>query len=268
MKTRFGIRYRLAGVATDAAAGSGGESHRDQCLACFAVSDIALEDPVFFKSESFTVRDLLSESLANFTFEQRELCWSVIAYSKYLPPQRSWTDKYGRKSTFSDVVTHLMATTFSRQSCAGTHVLQALLAVADSDCRFGLLGPSVRMDLHQYLGHLGQQMVASQCDDGSWVSSWWNSAGAASHPDDFEKLLVTGHLLEMSLHPLLGVSQEVQLRATEWLLNAMSNPEIVGGAGVCQYAHGIRSLMAIYRVRLSTPFLSFPFDSFCRKNKL
>lgn len=103
VRTRNGIRYRLLGPVV----GDGldvGESHRDQCLGVFAGLGYSIDTPIVLDSGKLSFRDLLAESIANFSFEQDELSWTAHAYATYVAPKREWTDRFGKTTTFSELL--------------------------------------------------------------------------------------------------------------------------------------------------------------------
>lgn len=99
VRTRNGLRYYT--IDDPLRQTEFGESHRDQVLATFAAMDFPLSTPIHLEAGTYSVADMLSESVANFSFEQREPAWTAMAYAKYLPPQREWINRFGKQTSFS-----------------------------------------------------------------------------------------------------------------------------------------------------------------------
>lgn len=244
IRTRDGLRYRLVGSYVDDALNFG-ESHRDQCLSTFALLNFSLEEPIVTESEALHLQDLLSESIANFSFEQSELSWTALAYAKYLPPARSWTNRFGKTTTFSELLRHIMKRGFKGQSCGGLHTLHAIETIVKADYRFGILDARARIDAHIFLKASIDNLIQNQRSDGSWDSGWNNSSDETpTSPASLEnRLIATGHILEV-LHDLQPVPPaQVFARSTRWLINALAtidfnrNPVLV-----CPLTHALRAV--------------------------
>jgi hypothetical protein len=157
-----------------------GEDHRDQVLATFAALNLPLNTPIHlirgthfkFKSGSYSIADLLSESVANFSVDQREPAWTAMAYAKYLPPKRDWENRFGERTSFSQLVKHLFRVDLNSQSCAGTHIFEALIQISDADHQYSLLDNQTRNQLDIYLTTTINQIVRSQQPDGGWNKQW------------------------------------------------------------------------------------------------
>ncbi len=227
IRTRHGMRYRLAGNRGDGES-EVGEAHRDQCLCTFAGLKVSLDEVLTLESERLHLRDLLSESIANFTFEQSELPFTVQAYAHYLPPVKNWTDRFGKTTTFSDVLHELMKRGFNGQSCAGLHVLRAVIATINADTQYGILNAQARVDADAFLRMAVANLTTNQRGDGSWDSRWNDQAveGVAIPSDSIEdKLIATGHMLEI-LHELRPPPRtQVIVRSCAWLLETLATTD-------------------------------------------
>src|SRR5207248_1821096 len=122
-----------------------------QCLATFAALNLRLDTPIRLKSRSYSIIDLLSESVANFGFDQTELAWTAIAFAKYLPPKKEWTNRFRERTSFSQLTQHLLHLDMNSQSCAGTHILQALANIDSADGRYSILDKETRKQVDAYL---------------------------------------------------------------------------------------------------------------------
>ena len=101
--TRHGLRYALA-KNDQQSYPRHAESHRDQCLAILSLIGIQKDMPIATQSKNMAVADLVNESVANFALSQHELSWSAIAYAAYLPPKTEWKNRFGERTTFSQLV--------------------------------------------------------------------------------------------------------------------------------------------------------------------
>ena len=244
IRTRNGLRYLLSNdpvFHTDV-----GESHQDQCLATFAALNLPLDTPVRLKSSSYSISDLLSESVSNFSFDQKELAWTAIAYARYLPPQKEWKNRFRERTSFSQLVHHLLQLDLNSQSCVGTHIFQALAKIEEADRRHSILDGKTQKQLDSYLVNKLYEVVQRQQKDGSWNKQWCDSI----HADETGQktplqsgILVTGHLLEVlnSLDAERRLPNAAYLRAAEWLEQALSSKEIrADGTLICPFTHAAR----------------------------
>ncbi|HEV3304431.1 MAG TPA: hypothetical protein VG055_32570 [Planctomycetaceae bacterium] len=262
IRTRNGLRYRLVGraVGDDAELG---ESHRDQCLATYAMLGYPLNEPIKLESETCTLRDLLSESVANFTFEQSELSFTAEAYARYLPPARNWTDRFGRTIDFCELACYLMDHDLQGQSCAGLHVVDAIAQIVDADYRMGILDPRTRIVAHRYLQQFLHALARNQDADGSWDTSWNRPIGAPGPPRTLSsQLLATGHVLEI-LHRLRPAPPpRLVARSTSWLIATLPRMKSdTRSKPVCPLTHCIRGVYLSFENRAMSPELTDLFSS-------
>jgi hypothetical protein len=219
-----------------------GEAHRDQCLATFAGLDLPLATGIHLKSRAYSIADLLSESVASFSFDQMEIAWSAMAYARYLPPQTEWTNHLGERVTFSKLVHKLLQTDLNGQKCAGVHIFEALILIERADRHHSILDDKTRQQLGSYLTTTVHEIVQRQQGDGSWSKRWCAALNDNPEPmSPFQmSFLATGHLAE-TLNLLDGQRrppQSVYVRAAKWLQESMNSPEIQpNGFWVCPFTH-------------------------------
>lgn len=250
VRTRRGVRYLLSNdpiFHSDV-----GEAHRDQCLATFAALGLPLETPITLEGRQYSVTDLLSESMANFSFDQRELAWSALAYTKYLPPKKEWVSRFGERTSFSQLANHLIHRDPNTESCAGTHIFQALVQIDVADADYRILDDETRSELDAFLTTTLDDLTRRQHEDGSWDWRWSDSINDTDSLSPFAKnLLVTGHLAEvlLFLDSRRRPAEGVYLRAAKWLQQSLGSTEIDGeGSWICPYTHAARVVRGI-RVR-------------------
>jgi hypothetical protein len=219
-QTRSGIRYRDPGIQKIAT----GENHRDICLATFAELGLPLSTPMTAVEGSFTLRELLRDSVASFDLKQEELGWTAVAYALYLTPQGRWRNRDGESFTFDDLANALMQARLGQASCGGAHLLYAMTVLWRADASEACLSASVREALTQ---HLRQQTTAAMralANEGYWTPNWHvrlkpGSATRLARDNDDMRFTVTGHLLEwLEMVPVeLQPPPDVYRRVARWL---------------------------------------------------
>ena len=202
--TDFGVRYPgVEPFGRIRNAHSAGESHRDQFLSTMAELGVPLSQVISMNAGGHVVREVLSDSLAQFHLEQEELAWTAYAYALYLPPQSRWQNRYAEDFSFDDVAEELLARPLGKASCCGTHIVFALTAIFHADSAFPILKPSVRQRIEERLREWLEIIVVTQLPDGGWLAAWWQPsvvpnqstarlAAVPAHGD----LLATSHLME------------------------------------------------------------------------
>jgi hypothetical protein len=226
VRTRSGARFPTAD-ADAAAAEFSLEAHRDQGLATLAELGVPLTHPLRIAGETFPLREVLRDSLANFHLGQEELTWTALAYALYLPPANHWVNRYGESFSFDDVVGELLGRPLDKASCAGTHLLYSLTILARVDRQMPVLSGPVRDRLWERLGHSVDVARRTQDAGGFWRVDWNRELlGAApaegwSRPPDlpWTRLLATGHLAEWMLYlpPEVRPPADDLRRAGRWL---------------------------------------------------
>ena len=254
VRTRSGLRYLL--LKKDPLVNAVvGEAHRDQCLATFADLNLPLNTPISLKSGDYRILDLLRESLSTFYIDEAEPAWTALAYTKYLPPNNSWTNRFGERFTFSDIAKHLTRIDLTSQSCGGTHVLEALIRLDNADIRFHVLDENARKMVHSYLRIELSKIINQQHPDGSWSSNWDSGVdnNSPAAPEFRTQLLITGHLLQMllELDSNLSPRGSVYLRAARWITAALNSPRANASdvSLLCPFTHAALSAKETFKQR-------------------
>lgn len=243
IRTRHGLRYLLSSdpvFNTDV-----GESHRDQCLATFGALNLPLSTPISLRSGRLSIADLLKDSIATYTAGEAEPAWTTIAYTKYLPPVSTWTNRFQEKTSFSDVAARLARLDLNHQSCGGTHIFQALVEIERADHRHGILSEQARTLVRAYIDQRLQDAVRNQKVDGRWSRGWTSKSDESSDPSAvYDGILVTGHLLEIlnSLPAERGDYSTARNQAARWLKRNLTSREVnFDGSFLCPFTHASRA---------------------------
>jgi hypothetical protein len=255
IKTRSGVRYPTAGP-DDIVRSTAWQSHRDQVLAAFAELGIPLTQPLRFANTTLSVREVLRDSIANYHAGQEELVWTGLAYALYLPPARSWRNRYEERTSFDELVAELLSRPLDRSPCAGTHLAYTLTVLGRVDRQQPVLTEPVRERLWQWLRQARDAALATQAPDGSWTVDWNRALLADGEqkpmaPDVnnlHSRLLTTGHVAEWLLYlpEDLTVPESCLRRAGWWLCERLrvAAPDQVRDE-FCPYTHAARVLLLL-----------------------
>ncbi len=243
VRTRNGLRFRLQGLDGGGDGDWRGESHRDQSLSTFAMLKLPKDIPIDLEDEKLSIADLISESVANFTFKQGEMNWTAIAYAHYLPPATHWTDRFDRTTTFSELTDHLIETGFEGQSCGGLHVFQAVAAIELADTKHGILDQETRIRCRNFVRESLRKAKIRQQEDGSWNRYWHLDDATESSKETSltNQIVVTGHMLEL-LHNLdQPVDAKMIVGATRWIYEILQQ-DVPKDVGVCPLTHALNGV--------------------------
>ena len=206
------------------------ESHRDFSLAVLSEQGLPASFSIAVGDESFTLKDFLADSIANFHLGQEEIEWTALTYAMWLPPERTWVNKFGETFAFDQLATELMQRPLDKSVCVGSHVVQAMIVMARVDHEeCPILSSDVRDQLMDRLAQIVREAEATQAADGSWGPDWYERLlddrgpeprGRSIDSRSVEgRLLATGHISEwlMLLPEGLRVSNDRFARSGRWL---------------------------------------------------
>lgn len=255
VQTRHGL------VSSEGPFGRRGEIHPDQALAVLGKIGIRTDRAIAVSGRSFLVSDLIQGCVANFTWEQ-EIEWSAISLALYLPPRKTWTNKYGEVFTFDQLIEKLSNRGLGEGQCFGLHVLQALDAVLAADGEHPILSPEAKLHAKTKVGQIANLVTETQGRRGYWIR-WWDRESPPGESESvacsLEALAATSHLLEFLAHipPDIAVDLDMVARGTNYLacriLDASPSAIASNYATFCHAANALRrwhpEAWTIYRQR-------------------
>lgn len=179
-----------------------GQGHPDQWMGYLARcgrDGLPADTPIAVAGRRFTLADLLTQAQADLR-PGREATWTLMALSRWLPPDASWTAGDGRHWTIEEVATMEARATVDGAACGGAHRLFALAGALDARRRAlvaagvdptptgGWASVQARVDEHVELARTLQQ------PDGSFSVHFFERPGTSK--DLFARLGATGHVFE------------------------------------------------------------------------
>lgn len=195
------------------------QHHRDQFLHKFSMVGVPLEASLIAGDRAFTVEDLFNASLRD-SRKTGDLSWTISAYSHYLKPGKTWTNKFGESLSLGALLRASLEQ--ASEFCGGAHQMLAWARVG-SDVRWQDEA-SVRpllAEIQERIVEKRAQLRAEQSSDGSFRLRQ-PIAQSKSQADDVAAsravaLSFTGHSLEWMAFGLpRGDLTE------HWILNAVS----------------------------------------------
>ena len=255
---RFGARFPEYSETMLGTKQPTAEAHPGETLAVLAGIGIPLNHPIRMEGgREATLRAVLDDLTANFTL-RGQIYWKVVALALYLPPQKSWKNRFDERFTFDDVARELLARPVSDSPCLGTHGPITLTVLLRADEQQPVLSESVREQVREYLGRIAKTLVEIQSPEGWFPADWQRvldgkELGPVPRPlPTVPALLATGHHLEwlMLLPDDLRPSRDVFRRAAVWSLETLAgktaDPQWVD-EWYCPASHTARSVIRLSR---------------------
>lgn len=241
VRTRFGLR-----VPDHPQESRSDESHRDQTLAVLGHLGLPSDTQITLGNEVGTIREAIHDSIATFDLSIEELEWSALTYALYLPPAKSWENRFGKRFTFDMLVDALRSKSFRKASCGGSHLLSSLTMILRSDQQCTILSEKCRHGLVEFLASACTTAVATQRDDGSWSINWHRRIVtkpelSLARDNALERLIATGHIAEWMLYlpKALQPPEEVYRKAALWLASELRRVAEMQAELFCPFTHGL-----------------------------
>jgi hypothetical protein len=177
-------------------------SHTDHTLASLAEIGTPLSFPIITPSRTATFRDMVEQSLRDFSLNQAEYEWSAMTYALFLPPTKQWITSEKQLVDFDLVADRIMRESLPRGVCMAQHRLYTLVIFLRVNEQFSILSDATRQRILQFLGDATKRLVAHQHEDGFWNDEWPYSAPLTREPTArdgdrlTERILATGHVME------------------------------------------------------------------------
>lgn len=228
--------------------------HADDLLATLAETGTPLTTKMHLRDGKATVGELLNDSLQRFHLDRFEYEWAMIAYARYVFPDRQFRNQWGERINVDQLVDEAIGPPLELGPCNGLHRLEALVVLHRADEQEHVLRNRTNLKLLSHLRRVSDLLVASQSPEGYWTRQWPQGAAPLATDDQaktdlYDRILVTGHHLEwLALAP-----EEVQpprenvVRAGQWLtrtLLEMDEAALLEAYG--PYTHAARAL-ALWR---------------------
>ncbi len=192
----FGIHVVQSGSWD--AKGNRAEGHYGQLLMVLGEAGVPLHTPVTTVSgRTGTVADVLQDAIMRFMWT-RELEFIGEALALWLPPETTWTNQFGDRYSFDELVQHLIAIPRGQGACGGSHVASSTAAILRVDDQYRLLSPSVRKQALVWFADLSELLERTQRPEGGWDRTWpgTKTKEAMYHHPVLDRITVIGHHLE------------------------------------------------------------------------
>jgi hypothetical protein len=172
-----------------------GQGHQDQFIAEMAQWGVKKDTPVRVFGKDYTMMDFVRETMAHSRLAGQELSWSIVVIATYIGTDAEWTNRFGEKLKFEDLLQSEYKVDANVQACGGTHHLFGLTWCYYTHLRSGgNVEQGIWKDVKKKLDEHVEIAKKYQNPDGSFSSNYFRGPGTT--PDLESRLGSSGHTLE------------------------------------------------------------------------
>ena len=174
-----------------------GQGHPDQWLGYLSQCGLSLDDKVAVGSETFTVRDMLTQAQWDI-YDGMEATWTLMAFSRYLPLDAEWQSKDGQTWTVARIADMEASQDLFTSACGGTHRMYALATALNHYLAAGNKLEDDPTGTWTKVDKKIKDTVAAarefQQPDGSFSSNYFSRAARSAEIGD--RIATSGHVFE------------------------------------------------------------------------
>ena len=218
-------------------------SHDDHTMACLAEVGTPLDYPVLTINRPALFRNIVEQSLRDFSLNQVEYEWSTLTYALFVKDTNRWMTSEGQEVSFDMLAHRIMRQEMPQGVCFGNHRLHTLVMLLRVDDVWDgptpMLSRDVREEIIAYLGLMTQKLIDHQHEGGFWNSDWATAKPGSAQPTDADgdalsdRVIATGHALEWwALAPekdryrIVPADITVVRKAAQWLVRTINEMSI------------------------------------------
>lgn len=171
------------------------QGHQDQYIAEMAQWGMPIDRKFVVYGKEYTFRDFVNhcKMRARVTQDQ-ELSWAIIILAQYFGTDLEWTNMYGEKLRFEDVVRYELDQSINQAACGGTHRLFGLNWALHLHLQKGGKLTGVWEEIDRKAREHAKLARKLQNPNGSFSTNFFRGPGNASERS--LRISTTGHTLE------------------------------------------------------------------------
>jgi hypothetical protein len=171
-----------------------GQGHQDQFIAEIAQWGVPKDTPVVVFGKQYSMMDFVKESMAHSRVGQ-ELSWSTVVIASYVGTDVEWTNKFGEKLNFEQLLESEWKASIDQAACGGTHRLFGMTWCYFTHRRNGGdVEKGIWKKVKEKLDAHVELAKKYQNPDGSFSSNHFRGPGATTDLSD--NLASSGHIFE------------------------------------------------------------------------
>lgn len=247
VKTPSGVRY-LASRGDPRFPASSYLLHAYQMLATFAEIGLSTETPLTVADTKYSIADLVADCTANLQLREvsgLEPEWAATALALYLPPAKSWRNRWGERLGFDSLANFLLQRPLEKYSCYGTHMHLALAVLAQAHEKFPILSQGAIRGIGEKYRAMNRTLERTQRPDGSWDGNWMGE-GSTRIEEPWVPVQITGHVMECQslLPPSWQVGAASFRKAIAYLADAIIEADSSRiRTDYCPFSHAGRAVL-------------------------
>jgi hypothetical protein len=192
------------------------QGHQDQFVAEMAQCGMPADREFTVLGKKYKFVDFIRYSqMRARTSADQELSWTIVVVGQYLGTDLSWTNSFGEKLAYDDLIRYEVNANVEQAACGGTHRLFGLKWASNLHQRNGGKPVGVWQDLLDEQEKYRDIARKYQNPDGSFSTEFFRGPGNA--PDMQLRMNSTGHILEWLAYTL----PQEQLHQ-EWIERAVN----------------------------------------------
>lgn len=171
-----------------------GQGHQDQFIAEIAQWDTPPDKKVVVYGREYSLMDFVHEVKAHSRPTGQELSWAIVVLAQYIGTDFEWTNRFGEKLHFEDVVRFELDASVNQAACGGTHRLFGLTWAYHLHMKNGGKREGIWKEVADKLDQHVAMAKEYQNPDGAFSSLYFRGKGSTTDPKD--RLGAAGHTLE------------------------------------------------------------------------
>lgn len=232
-----------------------GEAHPYQVLATLLDAGMDASSAIETRGGEVLLGRFLEHALANAGELGSESEWAVMVMLRVARNQVAWTTKLGRVVSLESVVDEfldraeacLVDEKSPGGSCWSTHVFSVVVEVVEAGRSFDCLSSRVKGRAELVMRSWLQRVATGQNPEGYWGASWLDARNARRRETLLDRVLVTGHILEVLQRlPNDGLGTMASQGCT-WLERTIPAISEVRTEWICPMTHALLSWKRSYQ---------------------
>ena len=246
-----GLQFDLTNDGLDVRIGPQfvGQGHQDQFIAEMAQWGMPFKRKFKVGGRDFTFEDFTRHSkMRSSVKKEQELSWAIIIIAQYYGTEIEWTNTYGEKLHYRDVVKYEVKASIDEAACGGTHRLFGMTWAYYLHLKAGGKTDGVWRDVAAKIETYKALAREQQGPDGACSTDYFKGKGR--NPDPQMRISTSGHTVEwlalaMTDEELRSPWMQDAVNALSMQILDMKDSEVEGGA-LYHAAHGLH----LYHMRV------------------
>jgi len=221
-----------------------GQGHQDQFVAEMGQWGMPADRKVIVLGKEYTFMDFVRESQMRASVNPKrnqELSWAVIVVGQYVGTDVTWTNMFGEKLHYEDMIRYELDQSVENAACGGTHRLFGLTWSYYLHLNRGGKAEGVWKEVVEKIAKYRDNAKEHQNPDGSLSTDFFKGPGNSQ--DKSLRINTTGHMLEWLALALTDEEikeqwvEDAAVALSQMILDVEGSP--VAGGTLYHAVHGL-----------------------------